>query len=62
MVTGAILYTFVVGIISPQASLFAGGFLPFAASGLADMLGHMDEEVADSVEHTKRTIGSRKIA
>jgi DNA-binding MarR family transcriptional regulator len=32
------------------------------ASGLADMLGHMDEEVADSVEHTKRTIGSRKIA
>ena len=32
------------------------------ASGLADLLGHMDEEVADAVEHTKRTIGSRKIA
>src|SRR5210317_2264585 len=32
------------------------------ASGLADIMSEMDEEVADSVEHTKRTIGSRKIA
>jgi DNA-binding MarR family transcriptional regulator len=32
------------------------------ASGLADLLGQMDEEVADTVEHTKRTIGGRKIA
>lgn len=46
MVTGAVLYTFVVGIISPQASLFAGGFLPFAASGLADMISEYRAEQA----------------
>jgi hypothetical protein len=44
MVTGAILYTFIVGLISPQASLFAGGFIPFAASGLADMISEYREE------------------
>ena len=32
------------------------------ASGLAEILSGMDEEVSDSVEHTKRTIGSRRIA
>ncbi len=47
MVTGAILYTFIVGMISPQASLFAGGFIPFAASGLADMISEYREEQAE---------------
>ena len=32
------------------------------ASGLAEILSGMDEEVSDSVEHTKRTINSRRIA
>ena len=32
------------------------------AVGLAEILSGMDEEVADAVEHTKRTIGSRRIA
>lgn len=32
------------------------------ASGLAELLSGMDEEVSDSVEHTKRTITSRRIA
>jgi DNA-binding MarR family transcriptional regulator len=32
------------------------------AVGLAEILSGMDEEVADAVEHTKRTLGSRKIA
>ena len=48
MVTGAILYTFIVGLISPQASLFAGGFIPFAASGLADMISEYREEQKES--------------
>ncbi len=48
MVIGAILYTFIVGMISPQASLFAGGFIPFAASGLADMISEYREEQANS--------------
>ena len=47
MVFGAILYTFIVGLISPQASLFAGGFIPFAASGLADMISEYREEQAE---------------
>jgi len=47
MVTGAILYTFVVGLISAQASLFAGGFIPFAASGLADMISEYQKEQAE---------------
>jgi hypothetical protein len=47
MVIGAILYTFIVGLISPQASLFAGGFIPFAASGLADMISEYREEQAE---------------
>ncbi len=47
MVTGAILYTFIVGLISPQASLFAAGFIPFAASGLADMISEYREEQAN---------------
>lgn len=44
MVAGAVVYTFVVGLISPQASLFAGGFIPFAASGLADMVSEYQAE------------------
>ena len=32
------------------------------AAGLAEILSGMDEEVADTVEHTKRTIGSRRMA
>ncbi len=32
------------------------------ASGLAEILSGMDEEVSDTVEHTKRTIASRRIA
>lgn len=43
-VAGAVLYTFIVGVISPQASLFAGGFIPFAASGLADMISEYQAE------------------
>lgn len=46
IVGGAVLYTFIVGLISPQASLFAGGFIPFAASGLADMISEYQAEQA----------------
>jgi hypothetical protein len=45
-VFGAVVYTFVVGLISPQAALFAGGFIPFAASGLADMISEYQAEQA----------------
>jgi hypothetical protein len=46
MVAGATLYMFVVLLISPEAGLFAGGFLPFAAVGFADMLAEYQEERA----------------
>jgi len=45
-VGAAILYTFIIGLLSPQASLFAGGFIPFAASGLADMIAEYQAEQA----------------
>jgi DNA-binding MarR family transcriptional regulator len=32
------------------------------ASGLAEILSGMDEDVSETVEHTKRAIGSRRIA
>lgn len=46
VVAGAVLYTFIVGLISPPASLFAGAFIPFAASGLADMISEYRAEQA----------------
>jgi DNA-binding MarR family transcriptional regulator len=32
------------------------------ASGLAELLAGMDEEVSETVAHTKRAIGTRRIA
>lgn len=44
MVAGATVYMFIVLLIAPPAGLFAGGFLPFAAVGFADMVAEYQEE------------------
>jgi len=44
MVAGASIYMFIVLLIAPEAGLFAGGFLPFAAVGFADMIAEYQAE------------------